>query len=208
MKNYDLGEMISNIDLNNIDVNEPGGWPLFLRILVAVLIFILLSFAGYKFLVEDQIAEREKLEKKELTLKKTYSVKAQRVSNLEVLRAQVQELEIAFESLRTQLPKKTEVPGLLEDISDAGYNNGLTINSIGLNKENPQPLYVELPISIDVTGGFHDLGGYASAISDLSRIVTLHDISISPNKKTAAGDLLGITITAKTYRINSVSEDK
>lgn len=203
MKNYDLGELFSQSNLSDIDVNNPGTWPVWLRTLVAALLFSVLVFLGYKALVESEIAALDRLQAQEVDLKSIYSVKAQKVSNLPVLRAQVAELAIAFENLRTQLPNKTEVPGLLDDISDAGFSNGLTINNINLNKEGKKELYIELPISISVTGGFHDLGGYVSSVSDLSRIVTLHDFTIQPANKTGGGDLLNITLAAKTYRIHS-----
>ena len=116
-------------------------------------------------------------------------------------------MEESFETILRQLPSDTEIPGLIEDITLVGLKNGLAFSRIDLQPEQLHEFYIEKPIQIVVTGGYHDLGSFVSDVADLSRIVTLHDFTITPtqgrtssNEKT--GGLLRMTILAKTYRYN------
>jgi type IV pilus assembly protein PilO len=138
------------------------------------------------------------VEGQELELKKDFEKKAFQAANLEAYRQQMVEMEESFGALVSQLPSDTEVPGLLEDITNKGLLNGLEIASIQLQKEAAREFYVELPIAISASGSYHDLGAFISGMAGLPRIVTLHDFTI-----TAKGDdanNLGMSIIAKTYR--------
>ena len=104
----------------------------------------------------------------------------------------------SFGALVSQLPSDTEVPGLLEDISSKGELNGLTIESIDLLDEVREEFYVELPIAIEATGSYHDLGAFISGMAGLPRIVTLHDFDIEMTDDDSSN--LSMEITAKTYR--------
>ena len=106
------------------------------------------------------------------------------------------DVELRFSELLRQLPTAKEVPGLLDDISGIGENSGLNINSIALQAERKAQFYVELPINIQVSGTYHQMGEFVSGVSAIKRIVTLHDYSIRP----AGGNMLNMTISAKTYR--------
>ena len=107
-------------------------------------------------------------------------------------------MEESFGALVSQLPSDTEVPGLLEDITNKGLMNGLEINSIKLQAEQAREFYVELPIAITATGSYHDLGAFISGMAGLPRIVTLHDFSITA--RSGNSNALNLSITAKTYR--------
>ena len=107
-------------------------------------------------------------------------------------------MEESFGALVSQLPSDTEVPGLLEDITNKGLLNGLSISAIELKKERAQEFYVELPISITASGSYHDLGAFISGMAGLPRIVTLHDFQITNSKKNP--NSLDMKILAKTYR--------
>ncbi len=98
----------------------------------------------------------------------------------------------------SQLPSDTEVPGLLEDVTNKGVESGLEIKSIKLQPEQQKEFYVELPINIEVTGSYHDFGTFVSGIAGLPRIVTLHDFKIGSDPKTPG--VLTMSISAKTYR--------
>ena len=112
------------------------------------------------------------------------------------------ELDETFGALLEQLPKDTEVPGLLEDITEVAYGSGLSMKSISLEPEKVSEFYVELPIRIDVTGDYHDFGSFVSGVAALPRIVTLHDYAI----KESEGSQLNMVIEAKTYRYKAEAE--
>ena len=133
-------------------------------------------------------------------LKKDFENKAFQVANLDEYRAQMIEMELSFESILKQLPRDTEVPGLIDDISLAALNNGLDLKVISPQKQISTEFYNELPIQIEVEGDYHELGAYVSSVASLPRIVTLHDFSIST--KGSNSDLLSLKILAKTYRYN------
>jgi type IV pilus assembly protein PilO len=137
-------------------------------------------------------------EAKEVKLKKDFEAKAFQAANLEAYRQQMAEMEESFGALVSQLPSDTEVPGLLEDITNKGLLNGLDIASIDLQKESAKEFYVELPIAIAASGSYHDLGAFISGMAGLPRIVTLHDFEITTDKKDA--NKLDMKIIAKTYR--------
>ncbi len=141
---------------------------------------------------------------KEGELMQTLETKARRAANLEAYRAQLAEMEKSFGAMLRQLPNKTEVPNLLVDISQTGLAAGLEEKLFQPQGENKKDFYAELPISIRLTGGYHEMGRFASGIAALPRIVTLHDIEIVPpgGRDRVVGDVSDLTfnVTAKTYR--------
>ena len=190
--------------LRNLDPNDPGRWPIGVRVATVALLFIAAASAGYYFMVWKQqrpvlLQEREK----EGQLMESLTVKARRAANLEAYRAQLAEMEKSFGAMLRQLPNKTEVPNLLVDISQTGLASGLEEKLFQPQGENRLDFYAELPISIRLTGGYHEMGKFASGIAALPRIVTLHDVEIVPsgdkNATTGSGNLT-LNVTAKTYR--------
>jgi type IV pilus assembly protein PilO len=149
------------------------------------------------------------LVQKEVTLKKDFETKVQEAANLKAYETQMVEMKEMFSGLLKQLPGDTEVPGLLDDISNKGLESGLVFNSIDLQSEKTQAYYIELPIKINVTGDYHDFGSFVSGVAALPRIVTLHDFKIekvSESKQQKDPDeiiprgRLTMEIIAKTYR--------
>jgi type IV pilus assembly protein PilO len=134
----------------------------------------------------------------EAELKQEFEKKAFQAANLDAYRRQMVEMQESFGALVSQLPSDTEVPGLLEDITNKGLLNGLEISSIDLQLEKAEEFYVELPISIVATGSYHDLGAFISGMAGLPRIVTLHDFNISASSENT--NRLSMNIIAKTYR--------
>jgi type IV pilus assembly protein PilO len=134
------------------------------------------------------------------------STKARRAANLDGYRQQLAEMEKSFGAMLRQLPNKTEVPNLLVDISQTGLAAGLEEKLFQPQGENKKDFYAELPIKIRLTGSYHAFGNFVSGIAVLPRIVTLHDITISPAGKDAAPDDLVLDVTAKTYRYLDESE--
>lgn len=184
-------------DPNNLDFNTAGSWPIGIKVIFFLLILGGGVYAGYYFHIKDLLVKHEQEVKKEPDLKRQYEVKAFQVANLDALKQQMADVEEKFEELTKQLPTDTEVPGLLEDITDIGLDSGLAFDVISLAPEKKVKFYIELPINIQVKGSYHQLGEFVSGVAALPRIVTLHDFSISPI--TENGDL-SMKISAKTYR--------
>ena len=188
---------LREVNLSELTLDNIGAWPVAVKIIVWVVAFGLVCFLGYNYHLKDMQAQYEATRQSETQLREEFRMKAFQVANLDALRAQLAEMEEQFGALLSQLPKDTEVPGLLEDITEKGVDAGLTFNSIALEGERAAEFYVERPININVKGAYHDLGGFASGVAGLPRIVTLHDFTIAPGGN--AGQLT-MQIQARTYR--------
>ncbi|MFK0570937.1 type 4a pilus biogenesis protein PilO [Endozoicomonas sp.] len=191
-------EKLKELDLNEIDFDNIGSWPLGVRLIACVLTLILVLGLGYQFHLTGLQSRYDVAASKEQDLRDQYRIKAFQAANLKAYREQMMEMEASFGALVKQLPSDTEVPGLLEDITFTGRGAGLQIEEIQLQDENVSQFYIELPISIAVQGTYHDLGNFVSGVASLSRIVTLHDFEIRP----ARDGRLTMSILAKTYRYN------
>lgn len=188
--------------LRNLDPNDPGRWPFAVRIGSVVLLFVIAASAGYYFAVwKSQRPLLLEERGKETELWNTLEAKARKAANLQAYKDQLAEMEKSFGAMLRQLPNKTEVPNLLVDISQTGLAAGLEEKLFQPQGENRKDFYAELPISIRLTGGYHEMGNFAAGIAALPRIVTLHDVEIAPASREIglAGDLV-LNVTAKTYR--------
>lgn len=194
----DTLDQLRGLELGDLDVNNIGGWPAALKAILLVLLFVVVLIAGYFLVLTDKQAALENAQKQEVTLRAEYESKAFQAANLPQYRQQKEEMEASFGTMLRQLPTDTEVPGLIEDITLQALDHGLTIESIDLQPERKAEFYVELPITIVVTGEYHDIGAFVSGVANLSRIVTLHDFNIKPIK--VGGTDLRMSIVAKTYR--------
>ncbi|WP_444926460.1 type 4a pilus biogenesis protein PilO [Microbulbifer sp. TRSA002] len=201
----DTIKQLNEIDFNDIDFTRIGVWPLSGRIAVLVLSAALVIGAGYYFLIKDIYSKFEFSVNKESDLFSQFEKKQFEAANLEAYRAQLFEMEETFGALLKQLPKDTEVPGLLEDIDEFGSGSGLTINKVELEQERVGEFYVELPIRIEVQGSYHEFGAFVSGIAGMPRIVTLHDFDVSTER--GDGGLLNMIINAKTYRYKGQGEE-
>ena len=193
----DTLEQLQNFDLNDLDFNNIGSWPGPVKLIIMALVFLLVMGGGYYFYLTDKQKILERAELKEQDLRRDYEEKSFKAANLDAYRAQKQEMETMFGALLKQLPKDTEVPGLLDDITRTAIDNELTIESINLGDEALLEFYVELPIAIVVEGNYHKIGSFVSGVAALSRIVTLHDFELEPQ---GSPNRLRMTILAKTYR--------
>ncbi len=191
-------QSLNEIDLSDVDFTRAGLWPTPAKLAILVVVMIAVLAGGYFLIVSPELEALKQSEEREATLKKTFEKRAHQASNIEDYRAQNVELVKRFDSLLNQLPSDTEVPGLLEDITDVGVNGGLKINKIDLQKEATKEFFIELPMSIQLTGSYHNFGSFVSGVAALPRIVTLHDfkISISTGKEKSLSMIIG----AKTYR--------
>ena len=194
-------ESLKKLQADDLDFNNIGSWPAALKVIVCALVFVLLLVARYQFHLKDLRVNLDRVEQQEVALRKDFADKSFRAANLEAYKAQLVEIEERFSGLLKQLPKDSEVPGLLEDITQMGLNSGLEFESITLQPEVAQQFYVELPINIVVRGSYHDLATFVSSVAGLPRIVTLGDFTIAPVSANNP-DLLVMNILAKTYRYN------
>ena len=190
---------LREFDLNDISLDNIGTLPIVIKAILGLLLFGLVLAGGYYYHIKELQAQLARVQAQEGTLKQEFEKKAFQVANLDAYRRQMVEMEESFGALISQLPSDTEVPGLLEDITNKGLMNGLKITSIDLQPEVSREFYVELPISIVASGSYHDLGAFISGMAGLPRIVTLHDFNIRAG---AGGNAaaLDMNITAKTYR--------
>ena len=189
---------LNEIDLNDLDLENMGAWPVAARAIVVAALFVLIVVLGYYYHIASISDRLNASERKELELRREFERKAFEAQNLDAYKLQLQEMRDGFGALVSQLPSDTEVPGLLEDISSKGELNGLTIEAIDLLDEVREEFYVELPIAIEATGSYHDLGAFISGMAGLPRIVTLHDFDIEMSGDDSSN--LKMKIMAKTYR--------
>lgn len=193
----DSFQQLKDFDFTDLDFESIGVWPLPVRVLLLIVVFSLVLAGTYYFHVKDLGVKLEQYKAQEVKLKNDFEQKAFQAANLEAYRVQMAEVEKLFGALLAQLPSDTEVPGLLEDITEIGHGASLNISSITLQPERSAEFYVELPIKIVAEGGYHDVGAFVSGVAGLPRIVTLHDYSLSAK---GSGGLLALEIEAKTYR--------
>lgn len=188
--------------LRALDPNDPGRWPLPFRLGAVGLIFVIaVAVFAYLIAIKDQKPLLEQARAEEQGLLTTLEQKARKAANLDAYKDQLKEMERSFGAMLRQLPNKTEVPNLLVDISQTGLAAGLDEKLFQPTGENKRDFYAELPIKIRLTGSFHAIGNFVSGIAALPRIVTLHDMQVSPMDSKGAGiDRLQLDITAKTYR--------
>jgi len=184
-------------ELNELDYDDMGNWPVTAKALAITVLCILLLGAGYWFDTKDQFAELERVEQQERKLKAQFKSNAKKAANINLYKQQMLDMKQSFGAMLKQLPSETEVAELLVDISQTGLASGLEFDLFKVDNEVPLDFYAELPIRIRVAGDYHEFGNFVSGVAALPRIVTLHDFSIVPNKE---GDRLVMEATAKTYR--------
>jgi len=192
---------VKQFDFNDLNEGNIGAWPVLVRAALWAIAFAVVLAVGYFYVIADLRKELAAAEVKEIQLKSEFEKKAFKAAKLEPLKKQMAEMEESFGILLGQLPADTEVPGLLEDMTEKAIDNGLEISSIKLQPERAQEFYIELPIAIEVEGTYHDLAAFVSGIASLPRIVTLHDYKIKSSKDLASQQM---SITAKTYRYKEV----
>lgn len=183
-------------DVNDLDFSTAGSWPVGVKAITYIALFIAILAAGTHFYVDDKNNQLQREIRKEDELKRTYERKAFEVANLDALRQQMADVEERFAEMLQQLPTQNEVPGLLDDITNIGRESGLEIELIELQPEKKNKFYIELPINITVSGTYHQMGQFVSGVAAIPRIVTLHDYKITPDKEGS----LKMDISARTYR--------
>jgi len=183
-------------DLRRLNIREVGNWPLLPRILMLALIFIAILIGGAVLDWKDRYEELDQRRQEEAKLKEQYATKKAKAINYDIYVQQLKEIEQSFGALLKQLPNKSEMDALLTDINQAGLGRGLQFELFKpAAQERLADFYAELPISVRITGNYHDMGAFASDVAQLPRIVTLNDVSIQNEK-----GVLTMDAVAKTFR--------
>ena len=187
-------------ELQNLDANDVGRWPLPFRVGVIVIVFVLVVALGiYFFIVKDKAPLLERAQNEEQELRLTFENKQRKAANYDAYKAQLEQIEQSFGTMLRQLPGETEIPSLIVDISQTGLAAGLQEKLFVPQAEIPKDFYAEKPIKIRLTGGYHEIGNFVSGIAALPRIVTLHNINIT-RESNEEFDNLSLEVTAQTYR--------
>jgi len=187
-------------ELKSLDVNDIGRWPFAFRAAVIAIVFVVVLGMGvYWLIIEDKAPALQRVQDEEETLKVSFENKQKKAANYDAYKAQLSQMEQSFGTMLRQLPGKTEIPSLIVDISQTGLAAGLSEKLFQPLAEVPKDFYAEKPITISLSGGYHEIANFVSGIAALPRIVTLHDINITPDGQDNY-DQLTIQVTAKTYR--------
>jgi type IV pilus assembly protein PilO len=183
-------------DIRRLNIREAGSWPLLPKAVVLTLVFVVIVIVGALLDWRDQWDTLDRVQDEELKLKEAYASKKAKAVNLELYIQQLREIEQSFGALLKQLPNKSEMDALLTDINQAGLGRGLQFELFKpATTEKMADFYAELPITVKLTGNYHDMGAFASDVAQLPRIVTLNDLSIANDKGT-----LTMETVAKTFR--------
>ncbi len=185
-------------DIRRLNPQEIGTWPVVPKLIALLVLLIAVVFGGYWFDWRNQVQELDASRQKEQQLRTSFLGKQKQAVNLDAYREQLATIEQEFGEMLKQLPNKSEMEALLTDINQAGLGRGLQFVLFKpAPNEAKSEFYAELPISIKLTGNYHDMGAFASDVSQLPRIVTLSDIALKQEKKSGA---IEMTATARTYR--------
>ncbi len=202
---------LSDIDLNNLDINDIkkiGMAPMPVKAALILILCAIVAVAGYFVFTTKLIDELKKHEREEVSLRETFKGKQATAANLDAYKQQLEDMKVSFGALLRQLPNKTEIETLLTDISQTGISSGLEIQYFKPEGLIPKEFYAEYPIKLKVTGRYHEFSEFVSGVAALPRIVTLKNISIEPESN-KSGVKLVMDITAITYQyLDETAENK
>jgi len=186
-------------DFRNLNPNDVGTWPILPRATALLGLLLLILVAGWWFLWSDQFVVLDERRQEEIRLRDEYVSKKNQAVNLDLYKQQMNEIDRSFGALLKQLPNKAEVESLLVEVNQSGMGRGLQFELFKPEQEVQKDFYAELPVAIKLTGNYHDLGAFAGDIGSLSRIVTLGNISITPNSQAKDGSLV-MDAVVRTFR--------
>lgn len=184
-------------DINNLELKDVVSAPAPLRAVLVALIFVVIVALGWYLIWSDTWARLENARNEEQTLRTSYASKKNQAYHYETYKRRLEEIEKSLASLLRQLPNRSEMDALLTDINQVGVGRGLSFELFKPGAETPADFYATLPVNIRVTGTYPDMGGFVNDVARLPRIVTLHDISLTPGKD---GSVLNMEARVQTYR--------
>lgn len=181
----------------NLNPRDPGAWPPLPQGILLIMLLVGIVAVGYFVDWQEQLDALDAGHTQEEKLKDEYVLKQQQAINLDLYRQQLREIDSSFGALLKQLPNRSQMDALLVDINQAGLGRGLQFDLFRpATAETMREFYAELPVTLKLNGSYHDIGQFASDIGQLSRIVTLNDLSLNANKD----GTLTVDVTAKTFR--------
>ncbi|MFQ5982394.1 MAG: type 4a pilus biogenesis protein PilO [Woeseiaceae bacterium] len=187
-------------ELRALDVNDVGRWPFAFRAGVIGIVFaVVVGLGVYWTIIENKAPQLKRYQDDEQTLRVTFENKQRKAANYDAYKTQLAQMEQSFGTMLRQLPGETEIPSLIVDVSQTGLAAGLQEKLFQPQPEIPRDFYAEKPIKIRLSGGYHEIANFVSGVAALPRIVTLHDINITPEDKDVY-DRLTMEVTAQTYR--------
>lgn len=187
-------------EIQSLDINDVGRWPLVFRAAVIAIVFVVVvGFGIYWFIIQDKAPQLQRERATEETLRVTFENKQKKAANYDAYKSQLTQMEQSFGTMLRQLPGETEIPSLIVDVSQTGLAAGLQEKLFQPQAEIRKDFYAEKPIKITLSGGYHEIAKFVSGVAALPRIVTLHDINITPDASESY-DQLTLAVTAKTYR--------
>lgn len=192
-------------DFNQLEYKTLGSAPLGVKVVLLGTLFLLLVGGGYWFLWKPALEELEQASNREAELRNVFVTKKKEAINLPIYRQQMAEIESTFIELLRQLPDRTQMDALLNDINQAGLEVGLEFQLFKPEAERPAEFYAERPITIRVVGTYFQLGAFAQNISQLPRIVSLSEMSLTPSSSND-GELVVNAVIARTYRYLDAGE--
>ncbi len=184
-------------DFRYMNPNDPGAWPIVPKVTVLLAFFLFVLFGGWWFVWSDQLADLERQQQEEQTLKQQFIDKKRQAVNLDLYTQQLEEIDRSFGALLKQLPNRSEIEALLIEVNQAGLGRGLQFELFRPGQEEIKDFYAELPVAVKIVGSYHDIGAFAADIAKLPRIVTLNNIAIAPLKDAGS---LSLDATIKTFR--------
>lgn len=194
--------------LRDLDFNDLGSAPRDVKAFLLVAVVVLIFVAGFFVFVKDQRENLANRERQETQLRQELEQKQRKAASLDAIRQQLQEMRGMLQSLLRQLPSKTEMPDLLVDISQTALAAGIETELFEPRAEEVQDFYAEQPISIRMTGQYHQFGEFVSGVASLARVVilTMQDISLQPIQ--GRPGFLRMEGTVTTYRYLDEGEDE
>ncbi|WP_064606130.1 type IV pilus inner membrane component PilO [Photobacterium sp. J15] len=190
-------------DWQDLELDEIADWPLLPQSVVAILLLVMLAFAGHWFWLTPMEDELNRLKQTETELRGQVRIRASQVAALPRVKQQVEELKGRYQKVVEQLPEESELASLLSGVNDIGIRNGLEFQRIEWAPRVGHPLYDELPMNIELTGGYEDIGEFVASVARLSRIVTLNDFELKLIGQQSNKEQLSLKVLAKTYRFKS-----
>lgn len=187
-------------DFKDLDPQNVGNWPIPVKAVIIIVACIGVAGALYYFITIPQLEVWKTVEIKETELREEFRKKHWEAATLPKLKEQLSEIESNLSELQRQLPSKTEVAGLIQDVSQQAVASGLKSELFKPGKEKSEQVYVEYPIQLELSGQYHDFGKFISGVAAMPRIVTQHDVAIRSSKKGGDGAGLSLSMTAKIYR--------
>ncbi len=204
-------DFVAAFDTSNLDKNNPGSWPAGIKGLSLIALFAVIIAAGIFLdmglyrpitLLDEELKKAEQILEEDL--KPKFETKAALAANLDAYKAQLEEMERSFGAMLQKLPEDLQIDSLIIDVSQAGLRSGLEFDLIKPGPQTPQEFYVELPIDITVVGTYHEFGDFVSGLSELNRIVSVHNVNLAPLSETGK---LQMQLVAKTYKAKVEAEE-